>query len=65
MRFFKDPRKNTVPTDSCEIGCSVNVDGGMVMKVKRYNDEEIVLYGCNGDEYKYCRNDIRSESYTL
>lgn len=63
--FSKDPRKNKVPTDSCEIGCSVNVDGGMVMKVKRYNDEEIVLYGCNGDEYKYCRNDIRSESYTL
>ena len=24
--------------------------------VKRYTDDEIILYGCSGDEYKYTRN---------
>ena len=53
-----------IPTDQCEIGKSQQTGSGIMMCVKRYTEEEIVLAGCGGDEYTYSRNEIKSERFT-
>ena len=35
----------------------------MIRCIKRYTDDEIVLQGCNGDEYTYGRTNERTEQF--
>ena len=67
-RFFCDfslEWENTkIPTDQCEIGKFHQTSSGLMMCIKRYTDDEIVLAGCGNDEYTYRRNDIKTERFT-
>lgn len=45
-----------IPTEKAAIGQCVLTDKGYLWCVKRYDDDEIVLEGCGGDEYTFRRN---------
>ncbi len=61
--FYADfsfiPPSLEAPTDNLESADC------MVWTVKRYNDDEIVLDGCGGDEYTYRRDRTYTERYTM
>lgn len=47
----------------CESGKCASTPDGLYWPVKRYDEEEIVLAGCGGDEYIYNRNQEKSEYF--
>lgn len=50
--------------DNIELGCSVFDEyKRFVWFVKRYNDNEIVLAGCNDEEYRYNKNNTYNERF--
>jgi len=49
----------------CESGKCTTTPQGLFWPIKRYNDDEIVLDGCEGDEYIYKRNEQKSEQFTI
>ncbi len=50
----------------CESGTCSITERGINWPLKRFNDDEIVLSGCGGDEYVYTRNHKgRSEYFTF
>lgn len=54
-----------VPIYVCETGSCTRTKQGLYWPLKRYNDDEIVLNGCGGDEYVYTRNRSRSEYFSF
>lgn len=54
-----------IPTEQCELGKCLDTSNGLMWCVKRYNDDEIVLQGCGGDEYSYRRTDKRIERLSI
>ncbi|MBQ2730470.1 MAG: helix-turn-helix transcriptional regulator [Clostridia bacterium] len=61
--FSYTPKTISVPTDKCDTERYCKNQNGIMFTVKRYDDEQIVLKGCGGDEYVYQRNEKRAESY--
>lgn len=61
--FSYEPKESAIPTEQCKIGKVFKNDRGLMFCVKRYNDDEIVLQGCGGDEYVYRREDKRTERF--
>ncbi len=57
--FSYRPPSLEPPTTDLDHSC------GTVWTVKRYNDDEIVLNGCGGDEYIYRRDRTYTERYTV
>ncbi len=54
------------PVFICESGTCTTTEQGIYWPVKRFNDNEIVLNGCGGEEYVYTRyNQSRSEYFAL
>lgn len=47
----------------CESGECVTTPQGFYWPVKRCSDDEIVLFGCGGDEYVYRRDNQKSEYF--
>lgn len=47
----------------CESGKCTTTPDGLYWPLKRYDDNEIVLSGCGGDEYIYNRDQIKSEYF--
>lgn len=52
-----------IPTD--RLGGAVTTEQGILMCVKCYSDDEIVLYGCGGDEYSYRRDTSHAERFVM
>ncbi len=50
-----------IPTAECIGGKCVNTSVGLFFGIKRYTDDEIILCGCGGDEYRYSRTDKKLE----
>ncbi len=59
------PKDIVIPTVECVSGACVNTSAGLFFGVKRYNNDEIILCGCGGDEYRYSRTDEKLERFTL
>lgn len=59
------PKGVKIPTDECISGRCVNTSEGLFFGIKRYTDDEIVLCGCGGDEYRYSRLDKKLERLSL
>ncbi len=57
-------KKQVLPLNECVSGKCVQTSKGLFFGVKRYNDNEIVLYGCGDDEYHYHRNTEAIERFT-
>ncbi len=53
-----------IPTMECVGSACVNTSAGLFFGVKRYTDDEIILCGCNGDEYRYSGTDKKLEKLT-
>jgi len=54
-----------VPECNYESGECTVTKQGFYWPVKRYNDDEIVLSGCGGDEYVYNRNEQKNEHFRV
>ena len=63
--FSYEAKNITIPIEQCVPGKYTRTDQGLAWAVKRYTDDEIVLQGCDDDEYKYCRLDQRDERFML
>jgi transcriptional regulator with XRE-family HTH domain len=50
--------------DFIKLGDYSQKNGFLTWFVKRYKDDEIVLAGCNGEEYRFSKNDKMFEIYT-
>lgn len=61
--FSYQAKEISIPREECRSGECVQTSQGLMWSVKRYTDEEIVLQGCGTDEYIYCRNTERTESF--
>ncbi len=59
------PSDAVIPTAECVGGSCVNTSAGLFFGIKRYSDDEIVLCGCGGDEYRYSRCDRKLEWLAL
>ncbi len=59
------PKDIIVPTEECVSGACVSTSAGLFFGIKRYNNDEIILCGYSGDEYRYSRTDKKSERFTL
>ena len=44
---------------------AIPTDQGILMCIKRYSDDEIVLHGCGGDEYSYRRDTPHVERFVM
>ncbi len=53
-----------VPEIICRSERCISTGDGLFWPVKRYNDNEIVLDGCGGDEYIFKRNTHKSEYFS-
>ncbi len=54
------------PVLVCETGACRTTEQGIYWPAKRFNDDEIILSGCGGEEYVYTRkNGSRSEYFAL
>ena len=62
--FSYESKEIKIPTEQCELGKCLMTTKGLMWCVKRYTDDEIVLQGCGEDEYKYRRDDKRTEQFT-
>ena len=66
-KFFADfsyeAKEIVIPTEEVQIGACVRTGKGLMWCLKRYNDDEIVLEGCGGDEYVYRRESKKLERY--
>ena len=59
---FTKKRKNVkIPLEQCRYGECVQTKQGLLFCVKRYKDTEIVLQGCNDEEYIYVKDEAFSE----
>ncbi len=58
------PEETVVSTAECVGGGCLNTSQGLFCGVKRYSEDEIVLCGCGGDEYRYSRLDGMLERFT-
>ena len=54
-----------IPTEQCVLGRVINTREGIMWCVKRYTDDEIVLQGCDDDEYIYHRDDPKAERFAV
>ncbi len=54
-----------VPTAECVGNTCVQTGEGLFFGVKRYTNDEIVLCGCGGDEYRYTRTEPKLERLLL
>ena len=52
-----------VPEITCESGTCTVTDKGLFWPVKSYSNNEIILHGCEGDEYIYHRISQKSEYF--
>ena len=62
--FSSRPKEIKIPVEYAVLGQCITTPQGLMWCVKRYDDDEIVLEGCSGDEYRYGRNTDFSEKYT-
>lgn len=62
--FTSRKRDIKIPTEYAALGQCVSTPQGLMWCVKRYDDDEIVLEGCGGDEYIYSRKTDFTERYT-
>ena len=61
--FSYIPKTISVPTRNNLTEKEGRNQSDIMFNVKRYDDEQIVLEGCGGDEYIYQRKEKRAESY--
>ena len=61
--FSCEAEELKIPTEEFALGKCVQTPKGLMCCIKRYTDDEIVLYGCGDDEYKYNRNEKRMERF--
>ena len=54
-----------IPTEQCVLGNMIYTREGIMWCVKRYTDDEIVLQGCEDDEYVYRRDDSKTERFAV
>lgn len=59
----KDITVPSIPELTCESGACIVTNKGLYWPVKRFTNDEIVLHGCDGDEYVYSRNNPKSEFF--
>ena len=52
-----------IPLEKCRFGECVQTKEGLLFCVKRYSDEEIVLQGCDDDEYIYSKRESYAERF--
>lgn len=61
--FSQEFKEINIPVEKYEPGKCIKTKYGFICGVKRYSDDEVVLQGCDNDEYIYCRNDKRIERF--
>ncbi len=59
------PTDMLTPTEECVSGKCIHTSAGLFFGIKRYTNDEIILYGCGDDEYRYSRTDKKLEGFTL
>lgn len=59
--FTKKRENVSIPLEKCRYGECVQTKEGLLFCVKRYKDTEIVLQGCDGDEYVYVKDEPHAE----
>lgn len=62
--FTSRRRDVKIPTEYAKLGQCVSTPQGLMWCLKRYDDDEIVLEGCGGDEYVYSRKADFAEHYS-
>lgn len=59
--FTKKQPNLRIPLERCRYGECIRTKEGYLFCVKRYKDTEIVLQGCNDEEYVYCKDEPCAE----